>query len=499
MLLPMACILRLAGEPFVGHIIEQTLERTGHRLLVTSHVAEAFQILARESIDAIVADDCLPGLTGKEFLALLHQEKQRVPLIVVSDAIGTSTPGEESVTGITSGECIASAASSVDSAAREYRTMVVRSDHVAPAVQQMLEFVRLDRENEALRREVAAHRSACQFLGSSSAMQEILRTAASVATSDAVVLLEGDSGTGKKHLAAIIHDLSDRRQQPFVQLPCRALPEALIESALFGHERGAFSGAVTREVGAFERADGGSLLLEDVGALRPGLQARLLHTIETQSFQRVGGTAPVSINVRLMATTDRDLAVDVAAGSFNAKLFDRLRSVPLRIPPLRQRTEDIPQLALHFARRAAEGAGREITGLTPEALALLQSYAWPGNVRELRIAIERAVIVSRDPVLQAQWFQTLHDGTAGVLSGAAAVHGDLIPRPRTASGMSQGPAGVVLETLSIDDAERVLIQRALEVTGQNRTRAAALLGISVRTLRNKLNRPSGQPSTTSSS
>jgi len=358
--------------------------------------------------------------------------------------------------------------------------------------------VRLDRENEALRREVAMYRSAREYLGASTATQQLLRTAATVAAGALPVFLEGEPGTGKKLLAAIIHDLSDRREQPFVQLQCGALPESLIESALFGHERGAFSGAVKREIGALERADGGSLLLEDVGALRPGLQAKLLRAIEAQSFHRVGGSAPISMNVRLLATTDRDLAPDVSAGTFHAELYDRLRGASLNVPPLRHRADDIPQLALYFARRAAQVTDREITGLAPEALDLLQSHSWPGNARELRNAVERAVMMSRDPMLLAQAFQALHEGPPGVHTIAGAVHGDLVPRPRTESGTSQGPAGVVLETLSIDDAERALIQRALEVTGQNRTRAAALLGISVRTLRNKLNRPTGQPSATSS-
>lgn len=498
MLLPMACILRLSGAPSVGHIIEQTLERTGHRLQVTSHVTDAFQILARESVDLIVADECLPGITGQEILDLLCQERQHVPLIVVSGTLALSdTPGADQASCAMLGESLASAAAAAGSVSHAYRTMVVRADQLESAVRQMLELARLDRENEALRREVAMYRSSRQFLGASDAAQQLLRMAGSVAAADVAVLVEGEPGTGKKLLAAIIHDLSHRREQPFVQLQCGALPEGLIESALFGHERGAVSGAIKREVGALERADGGSLLLEDVGTLRPALQARLLRAIETQRFERVGGTASIPMNVRLLATTERDLAPDVAAGTFLGALLARLCGAAIRIPPLRDRTDDIPALALHFAQRAAQESGREISGLAQETLALLQRHAWPGNVRELRATLERAVIVSQDAILQPQSLAAPADPTGSARTAHAAVHGDLIPRSSTESGTTHGQAGVVLETLSIDDAERALIKRALEVTGQNRTRAAALLGISVRTLRNKLNRPAGQSTTSS--
>jgi DNA-binding NtrC family response regulator len=313
-------------------------------------------------------------------------------------------------------------------------------------------------------------------------LRRVLQAVTAAAPSRATVLLQGESGTGKELLARAIHDLSDRRDKPFIQLNCAALPEGLIESSLFGHERGAFTGAVKRVAGAFERAHQGTLLLDEVSEMRLDLQAKLLRVLQEQEFERVGGSAPLKVDVRVIATTNRDLAADAAAGTFRQDLFFRLSVIPVLVPPLRERTDDIPLLAQRFALRAAEEMKKEIHGIAPAALELLQRHAWPGNVRELQHAVERAVILSSESVLQPQCFDLQRFGPT-----PAAEIGRHATTSQSSAASPPSTGAITLHSPNLEEAERILIEHALERTGGNRTRAAVLLGISIRTLRNKLN------------
>jgi transcriptional regulator with GAF, ATPase, and Fis domain len=306
----------------------------------------------------------------------------------------------------------------------------------------------------------------------------------------ATVLLEGESGTGKELFARAIHDASDRRDRPFIKLNCAALPEGLVESALFGHERGAFTGAIRRVEGAFERAHQGTLLLDEVSEMRLDLQAKLLRVLQEQEFERVGGSSPIKVDVRIIATTNRNLATHAAQGHFRQDLFFRLSVLPIALPPLRDRPGDIPLLAHRFALRTASELHKEIRGFAPETVEMLQRYDWPGNVRELQHAVERAVILSTDPILHPAAFDRQRFGLSARGTGPSS---RITPASRLHDSENLGalpPHSLLLTSLDVGEAESRLIDRALQVSGGNRTRAAELLGISVRTLRNKLNGPS---------
>src|SRR5690242_4847719 len=378
----MATILYVDDEPAIGLILEDTLERAGHSAVGAHNVPEALQALAKGNIDLIISDYRMPGLTGLEFLELLQQEGYDVPLIMLT---GHAT--------------IEHAVAAIKAGAVDYITKPVRPDQLERSVAQALEVARLRRENDALRREVMEFRNERAIIGESIQIRRLLQAVSTAAPTRATVLLEGESGTGKELFARAIHDASDRRDRPFIKLNCAALPEGLVESALFGHERGAFTGAIRRVEGAFERAHQGTLLLDEISEMRVDLQAKLLRVLQEQEFERVGGTTPIKVDVRIVATTNRDLAAEAEAGRFRRDLFFRLSVIPIQIPPLRDRKDDVPLLAYRFGAHAANDAKKEFGGISPEAVMMLQRYDWPGNVRELQHAIERAVILASGPML----------------------------------------------------------------------------------------------------
>jgi len=465
----MATILYVDDDPTIGLLLEDTLLRAGHRAIGARNVPQALQALSHGEIELIISDFKMPGMTGLEFLGLLKEEAYDIPLIMV--------------TGFAS---IEHAVSAIKAGAVDYITKPVRPEQLEHAVAKALQVARLRKENDALRQEVMALRNERQIIGESSIMRRLLQTVATAAPTRATVLLQGESGTGKELVARAIHDQSERADRPFIKLNCAALPEGLVESALFGHERGAFTGAIKRVAGAFERAHGGTLLLDEISEMRLDLQAKLLRVLQEQEFERVGGTSPIKVDVHIIATTNRDLAAEAEAGRFRRDLFFRLSVIPIEIPPLRDRKDDVPLLAYRFGALAANDAKKEFCGISPEALTLLQRYDWPGNVRELQHAIERAVILASGPMLLPVHFDGQRFGLAQQSPGVRDSLYRIAERETNGHSMAEVQQ-VVLRTFDLERAESELITRALEVTDVNRTRAAELLGLSVRALRNKLN------------
>jgi DNA-binding NtrC family response regulator len=321
------------------------------------------------------------------------------------------------------------------------------------------------------------------IVGRSEGLRRVVDAIRKVAPTDATVLVLGESGTGKELVVRAIHELSPRADGPFVAINCAALPENLIESTLFGHERGAFTGAHSRFVGAFERAHGGTLFLDEISELRLDLQAKLLRAIQERRFERVGGDRSVGVDVRVVVTSNRDLATEVREGRFRKDLYYRLGVVPIQLPPLRQRPEDIPALVSHFADRYARGLGIAVPEIPAGALRALVGAPWPGNVRELEHAVERALILCPGGPLDPEAFfldsilEPVREIGVGTARDADSLTG---PRPER-----EAP-GPELPSLRLKDLEQIAIDAALRATGGNRTQAAGLLGISDRTLRNKL-------------
>jgi two-component system response regulator FlrC len=321
-------------------------------------------------------------------------------------------------------------------------------------------------------------------------MIRTLEIAGAVARSDATVLIQGESGTGKELMARLIHDSSPRRNEPFVAVNCAALPSALLESELFGHEKGAFTGAHARKIGKFELAHRGTILLDEVSEMELLLQAKLLRVLQEREVDRVGGKDPVSVDVRVVATTNRKLEEMVRSGGFRADLYYRLNVIPLTLPSLRQRPNDIPVLAEYFMKQIL---GKQAPALTPDVISMLRSAAWPGNIRELRNAVERAAILAQGAVPRQEDFLmdlsslercfSISEGAEPISAGLSE---DESPLPSFSVQEETGDLLRIRSGMTVHDVEKSLILETLRSTGNNRTQAAHMLGISVRTLRNKL-------------
>ena len=448
----MSNVLCIDEEGGVLQALGKSLREMGHRPVLATSLRTGVEAVLREEVDLIISDHRFSDGSGVELLEMLRRRGSEIPVIMMSSYSSV----EQAVLAMRHG-------------AVDYLTKPPRAEAIRIAVKNAIEIDRMRRVTEGYRRELTTLGGPRALVGSSPVFHRVLEVVEGVAQSRATILIEGESGTGKELIARAIHERSPREPQPFVTLNCAALPEGLVESALFGHERGAFTGATGRLVGAFERAHRGTLLLDEVSEMRFDLQSKLLRAIQEHEIERVGGGRSIAVDVRIVATTNRDLLAEVERGAFRRDLYYRLAVVPIRMPALRERPEDIPELVEHFATFFAAQLGIRRPEVTPEALESLRRRPWPGNVRELANAVERAVILDHSGRLSVETFGP------GAALGEPAV-----------PGSGEAAPAAEPEIFDLRAIQRRAIDRALTATGGHRTRAAQLLGISDRTLRNRL-------------
>ena len=441
-----ARILVVDDEAHARVALEKLLARQGFVVESAKDGAGALAAFAERPFDVVVTDLLMPEMDGVELLRRLRQAQADLPVLVV-----------------TADDDISSAVTAMHAGATDYLSKPIDLDALSLAIERAIEQRDLRAEAESLRRQLREREGAGfeGMVGTSSAMQAVYRMAQQVAASRATVLVTGESGTGKGELARAIHARSGRAKRPFVAVHCSALADTLLESELFGHERGSFTGADRRRIGRFEQAHEGTVFLDEIGEISPGTQVKLLRVLQDRVFERVGGNEAIAVDVRLIAATNRDLAAYVQAGRFREDLFYRLNVIQIEMPPLRARGTDVLLLARHFLQKFAKNNRKAITDFTEAAREKLLAHAWPGNVRELENAIERAVVLC--DALSIDEVHLPVDVRAGATMSAPRVPGS-----------------------KLAEIERHAILTTLESVGGSTTKAAAMLGISMRTIQYRL-------------
>jgi len=402
--------------------------------------------------DVVLTDLNMPGMDGVELLRKVKERDTDTPVVLMTAFGGVET-----------------AVSAMREGAADYLTKPLNTEELSIVLERTIERTKLRHEASVLRSQIRSRYSFDNIVGSSPEMQRVFKTVAQVAPSRATVLLTGESGTGKELVAAAIHHHSPRSAGPFVKLHCAALAESLLESELFGHERGAYTGADRKREGRFEQANGGTLFLDEIGEISLSTQVKLLRVLQEREFERVGGSQTIHVDVRVVAATNRDLKEMVLAGKFREDLFYRLNVINLSLPSLRQRPSDVPALAMHFLKRYAEENGKSVKTISDEALTQIANYSWPGNVRELENVIERAV----------------------VLADGETIESSHLPLELAAVSRRSGPPAIPGATM--DELERYAILKTMESVGGATGKAAELLGISVRKIQYKLQEYSAAP------
>ncbi|NOX66537.1 MAG: sigma-54-dependent Fis family transcriptional regulator [Chlorobi bacterium] len=435
---------------------------TSHRLMIKANMLDkeydvreaedgedAIALVEKDFFDLIIMDIKMKKIDGITALKKIKEISPSIPVMIMTAYSSVQT-----------------AVDALKLGAAEYFVKPLDMEAVCHSVEKTFDYLELQKENKTLKEQLNRDFEISSIIGKSKAMKSVFEVISLSAPSDATILILGESGTGKELIANAVHQNSFRKENPFVKINCAALPENLLESELFGHEKGAFTGAVTKREGRFELANKGTLFLDEIGDMTLSTQAKILRVLQEGEFERVGGDKTIKVDVRIIAATNKELEKEVEEGNFRKDLFFRLSVVPITLPPLRKRKQDIPLLAEFFLKKYAKKNNRLIRGFTPAALDKLMRYDWPGNVRELENALERTVIMSYDQLIRPE---TLPDFL------------------NSAEGNSNKQEAKLQPGHSIKDVEKQLIIKTLESTDNNITRAAELLGISRRTLHNKIN------------
>jgi len=446
----MPTILIIEDEAKLRRLLELNLDDDGFKTLSAGDAETGLKLLNSEPVHLVLTDLKLPGMSGLDFLHKAKEQNAALPVVVMT-AFGS----------------VETAVEAMKAGASDYVLKPFSLAEIRIVVHKELDHSRLQEENRSLREALGQKYSHPNIVARSPKMQEVLSTVERVAPTNSTVLLGGESGVGKDLIARAIHEKSRRASGPFVKINSTAIPENLLESELFGYERGAFTGAATSKPGKFELADKGTLFLDEIGDVPPAIQVKLLRVLQEREFERLGGTRTIKVDVRLLAATNRDLRAALEQGTFREDLYYRLNVVPIDIAPLRERKEDIPDLANLFLKRFSKDSGREIRGITPAAMQMLLSHYWPGNVRELQNVIERACALAAGPELD--------------------VHDIQLDTPRTRAGAGSSdrflPDGVTL-----DQWEDEMIRESLKRANGNKSQAARLLGLSRNALRYRLSK-----------
>ena len=453
-----AQILLVEDKDSLRTMLRLALERQGHAVLEARDQEEAVRCLQGSQPAVVLSDLRLPVGDGFGVLRASKEIDADVPVIVMT-AYGS----------------IEDAVAAMKEGAFDFLAKPVDPDHLLLLISRALDQRRIVTENLLLKEELAVRRGAPQLVGEDVSLRKVFSSLQRAATTDTTVLIEGESGTGKELFARSLHALSERADAPFVAINCAAIPETLLETELFGHEKGAFTGAIARKPGKFEMAHRGTLFLDEIGDLPLALQAKILRALEEKRFERVGGTASVQVDVRLVAATNRGLRAAVAARRFREDLFFRLSVFPITVPPLRDRPTDIPILALYFVERFCRDVKKKTLTLSPEALEHLRTYRWPGNVRELQNCIERAVILADGDTILPRHLN---------LSFAAPLQAEDAPGPWAQIDLSGSLSEATRRTIA--EVERRKIEQVLQETERNKGRTAELLQISYKMLLSKL-------------
>jgi len=452
----MSTILIVEDEQKMLRLLELNLAEEGYATLAAPDAETGLKLLRQEKIDLVLTDLKLPGMDGLEFLQAVKRSNAPMPVILMT-AYGT----------------VETAIEAMKAGASDYVLKPFSMEEIKLIIGKELDVRRLREENRDLREALGERYRFENIVGQSAKMQEVLAIVERVAPTNSTVLLGGESGVGKDMIARAIHQHSRRASGPFIKINCTAIPENLLESELFGYEKGAFTGAVTAKPGKFELADKGTIFLDEIGDIPGAIQVKLLRVLQEREFERLGGTKTLKVDVRVVAATNQDLRAALEQGTFREDLYYRLNVVPISIPPLREHKEDIPYLVDHFLVRLTRESAKPITGLTPAAMRLLMDFHWPGNVRELENIIERAVALSTGTMLDVGDIRLdLGPGGAGIVGpgmSATDASGPFLPPGRT-----------------LEQYEDEIIKEALRRANGNKSQAARLLGLSRNAFRYRL-------------